>query len=638
MNARRRRRPRAGSGVALQEIRGSAKVNASARLPRGDHGRLTPSLTLFKFGNVYTCMPPRWAHTRVTFVITWYWCGAVGGCAFDIIYVTTSLQEQKKTMATEADRQLWALVHQIEALAPELDPKSIRMAADRISFLGRSTRFTAAGEAGDTSGPKRQKGGSLTDGALPDAGHYALQKRLVSPASFIRSLLRRRETLSLPSTVAAEKQPAETDVWGLCQEYEEEMFDSMDDDINRNAAYARAFAAVPSTQLRWLEIGCGAAATLTRIALANGPQNIHVTAFEVNADCAAAAAAEVRRSHGDCVNVVVGPSTDTSLLAPPSARFDVLLHEIFGVFASSEGCVQMLAHGSEHYLAPRRAPPRSVPVRPRVRDVHLHGLRHAYALAKSRGLRRARRALPPAARCIPSRSGTFYSPCELRSEDLDACEDILLDSLRAPNVLQVPRAPIGEMSLARSSAVLDMQDFGGSARTKRETGATEEVQTREHLFTIARDGVLNCLAVFIWVDLGIGPAAEISADEMSPGPADGFAHRFPFGADSGAGAAAVAAAESGVRLNDFTSLCTPDTVRERTHATNWFNPLLLLPQPTAVRSGDRLRVLSRSAADSIRPSYAFELKHIPRNGDAGSDGVPLGVINVEFNDIYPYYG
>ena len=550
---------------------------------------------------------------------------------------------------TVADQKLWSLVHQIEALAPELDSKSLRMAADRISFLGRSTRFTGAGDAGnagDTSGSKHQNGGSLADRALPDAGYYTLQKRLVGPASFIRSLLRRRETLTLCSTVAAEKQPAETDVWGLCQEYEEEMFDSMDDDINRNAAYARAFAAVPTSQLRWLEIGCGAAATLTKIALANGPQNLHLTAFEVNADCAAAAAAEVRRSHGDRVNIVVGPSTDTSLLGPPpSARFDILLHEIFGVFASSEGCVQMLAHGSQHYLAPRRDTARNVPVRPRVRDVHLHGLCHAYALAKSRRLRKARQAQPPAARCIPSRSGTFYSPCELRAEDLDACEDILLDSLRAPKVLQVPRAPIGEMSLARSSAVLDMQDFGGSAQAKRETGAVEAVQTREHVFSIARNGVLNCLGVFIWVDLGIGPAAEISDDEteisegeMSGGPAEGFAHRFPFGADSGAGAAAVAAAESGVRLNDFTSLCTPDTIRERTHATNWFNPLLLLPQPTAVRSGDRLQVVSRSAADSIRPSYAFELQHFPLDGEAGSDGVPLGVLNVEFNDIYPYYG
>ena len=142
---------------------------------------------------------------------------------------------------------------------------------------------------------------------------------------------------------------------------------------------------------------------------------------------------------------------------------------------------------------------------------------HAYALAKSRRLRKARRALPPAARCIPSRSGTFYSPCELRAEDLDACEDILLDSLRAPKVLQVPRAPLGEMALARSSGVLDMQDFGGSARAKRESGAAEEVQTREHTFTIARDGVLNCLGVFIWVDLGVGAPAKISDEEIACG-------------------------------------------------------------------------------------------------------------------------
>ena len=538
---------------------------------------------------------------------------------------------------SEADRQLWALVDQIEALAPSLDPKSVRMAAARITVLGRSARLTGgdngSGVDGSGTGATKRQKRNLVDGALPDTGYYALQRRLVSPASFVRSLLRRRESLSLCSTVAAEKQPALTDVWGLCEEYDEDMFDSMDDDINRNAAYARAFAAVPTSQPRWLEIGCGAAATLTRIALTHGPPNLHVTAFEVNAESAAAAASEVRRQHGNRVNIIVGRSTDSWLLPPPSARFDVLLHEVFGVFASSEGCVQMLAHGSEQYLAPPRASQRGTTAHLKVREVSSRGLCQAYMLAQSRRRKaRDRGQSGHAGRCIPSRSGTFFTLCELRAQDLDACEDIFIDSLRSSKVILVPRAPLDAMSLACSSAVLDMQDFGGSTQAKMETGAAEEIQTREHVFTVARGGVLNCLGVFIWVDLGIGDPAAIPEPETVCNGADGFAHRFPFGAGEGVGEAAAA---TGTRLNDFTSLCTSDTIREQTHATNWMNPLLLLPQPKAVLAGDRVRVRSRSSADSICPSYSFELAHLPLN--AVGDGVPLGTLDIQFRDIYPYY-
>ena len=100
---------------------------------------------------------------------------------------------------------------------------------------------------------KRQRRKEAPVAELPDDSYYAQQRLLVGPGPFIRSVLRRRESLQLCSTVAPEKQQGQIDVWGLCEEYEEDMFDSMDTDVNRNAAYARAFAAVPAAQVRWLE-------------------------------------------------------------------------------------------------------------------------------------------------------------------------------------------------------------------------------------------------------------------------------------------------------------------------------------------------------------------------------------------------
>ena len=95
------------------------------------------------------------------------------------------------------------------------------------------------------------------------------------PVDLVRKLLQHREALRLYSTVAPEEQPPETSVWGLCEESDEDHFDAMDEDFNRNSAYTRAFAAVPATKTKWVEVGCGASATLTKLVLAHGPADAH---------------------------------------------------------------------------------------------------------------------------------------------------------------------------------------------------------------------------------------------------------------------------------------------------------------------------------------------------------------------------
>ena len=94
------------------------------------------------------------------------------------------------------------------------------------------------------------------------------KRALVGPADLVAELVSRRARLPVDCLVAPEEQPAAADVWELCQGYCDDEFEEMDDDFNRNAAYVRAFEAVPTNQTRWLEIGCGAAATLTKLASA----------------------------------------------------------------------------------------------------------------------------------------------------------------------------------------------------------------------------------------------------------------------------------------------------------------------------------------------------------------------------------
>ena len=134
----------------------------------------------------------------------------------------------------------------------------------------------------------------------------------------------------------------------------------MDDDVYRNAAYARAFAAVPKRLTKWLEIGCGAAATLTKLALHNGPAGVQITAFEANAQSAASAKEQLRTALSCApkdkrklsrVNVVAGKSTQPELLGAADRTFDLLYHELFGVFASSEGCALMPTHARQTYAA-----------------------------------------------------------------------------------------------------------------------------------------------------------------------------------------------------------------------------------------------------------------------------------------------
>ena len=111
-----------------------------------------------------------------------------------------------------------------------------------------------------------------------------------------------------------------------------------------------------------------------------------------------------------------------------------------------------------------------------------------------------------------------------------------------------------------------------------------ELQRRHHEIEIEMDGVLNCLGCFLWVDLGTGAAATPGSEAEAAFNAafDGgeqertFPSTFPFG-DPAFGPSATPEEEQqetvDARCNDFTSLCSRRTLRERRYASNWQNPL-----------------------------------------------------------------
>ena len=66
------------------------------------------------------------------------------------------------------------------------------------------------------------------------------------------------------------------------------------------------------------------------------------------------------------------------------------------------------------------------------------------------------------------------------------------------------------------------------------------------------------------------------------------------------------------------------------------NPLLLLPTPVRVRTGDALRVCTCAAAESTRPSYTFTLERLATRPGVAAE--PLGSVSVGLDELYPDYG
>lgn len=141
--------------------------------------------------------------------------------------------------------------------------------------------------------------------------------------------------------------------------YDAAGYTSMTFDTQRNDAYRAGLrAAVQGVeQPVILEVGPGADAVLSGVALAVHPRST-VVAIEGNARSAASArASPVALRYGKRLTVVDGLSTQVARLVPA----DVVLHEVLGYFASREGAVVVAADLLRRLPQRSTAPPRWAP-------------------------------------------------------------------------------------------------------------------------------------------------------------------------------------------------------------------------------------------------------------------------------------
>jgi len=111
---------------------------------------------------------------------------------------------------------------------------------------------------------------------------------------------------------------------GLCEGYDEKVYELMRDDKARTQAYADAIAAAVVGKVV-LDLGTGALALLAIFAARSGAKKVY--AIEVN-QAAYLAACEVVRTAGfeETITVLQGYSTEVEL----PEKVEVLVHEIIG--------------------------------------------------------------------------------------------------------------------------------------------------------------------------------------------------------------------------------------------------------------------------------------------------------------------
>ena len=136
---------------------------------------------------------------------------------------------------------------------------------------------------------------------------------------------------------------------GQCERYSDETYAKMRDDEARTAAYDRAIA-LHSKGRTVLDIGTGALALLALSAARAGAS--HVYAVEANAAAAAARDAISAAGFADKITLLEGYSTDVAL----PERVDLLVHEIIGEVAGTEGVGRRYPTPPRATCAPAKRP------------------------------------------------------------------------------------------------------------------------------------------------------------------------------------------------------------------------------------------------------------------------------------------
>lgn len=188
---------------------------------------------------------------------------------------------------------------------------------------------------------------------------------------------------------------------------------------------------------------------------------------------------------------------------------------------------------------------------------------------------------------------------------------------------------LGRHMLSPTSSCFEFFDFnsntpetaGSSDGLVPPTRGVSLIQEYSHLFKIRKPGFLNTLSLFIWIDLG-------GKEKVHYTPLAHSHSSFPFGDKTLAKISSpVPPGEESEKENHITSFYSK---HNPTYASNWMNPILILPTPRQVEPGDVVRAKTKVLLDSWKPSYHFTLVVI-----RGEEELPLGSITLDYQDLYP---
>lgn len=203
---------------------------------------------------------------------------------------------------------------------------------------------------------------------------------------------------------------------------------------------------------------------------------------------------------------------------------------------------------------------------------------------------------------------------------MDAYETVYV----TPKLILCHTVDIAKYMLTNKSSFFEYFNFNSKQEGKPAapdaevppTRGVDLVQEYDHEFHIEREGLLNSLCIFIWIDLGFGG----SPLEKKPNGKTAF----PFGDER----LLQLCSDSKKEQNHIGSFFHPKT--KNTYASNWMNPILILPKPQQVATGDIVKVTTKAQLDSLTPSYSF-LSTLVKGGEE----ISLGDIHLTYDNLYP---
>ena len=328
--------------------------------------------------------------------------------------------------------------------------------------------------------------------------------------------------------------------------YNEEGYGNMTLDFPRNTRYLAAIRHhVAKGKLRWLEVGPGEDAVLTKMVMKAGDDQdteTQILSIEGNAKAVPKARQKLKQ-YGARARTVSALSTDQDAVDAIHAYGTVqgIVQEVLGFFASSEGAAFIVAE-----------------------------------LKKEA-------SLSTASVCVPTRAATFCCPIYFTQQRLGIQNEIYVAEnafalVRKLGIIDCRNDTHGTWS--PKAGILEYLDF------EAEPEQLAKRHTRKVRFQTSTAARVNGIGCWIWAEtLATGGDKRMARTQ------------YPYGAQDAPGSSAT-------RL-DFSSLWDDDGAR----GLGWRNVILPFDKTLNVRAGDELAVEFRADLRTATPQYLIQIWH-----------------------------